>query len=451
MRPRWRRILADLRALLVPILTYAGTLAVSIGLFCVLVVSIDGFTADNLWILVGLVFATVVGVGFGQICALTRIRTWIVFTLGALVYAFVFIGLAGTAYSGLDLLALPLGFLFVLFPFFAVSGLLSLRTSVLQVFALFAPMLFVTASVLLIAQDLTGSAERWFAGDKWAVWDVLTAPILLLGVALSIGYLVSRERHRLYRWSTASLAPQDAFVRRLRGSVLGATASGCGTLLVMSLLIVVLTFGTGVLSPYLWRTGEGDRDGSPRGAPTEQPAPAAPQPAEPEEAEPEEPSEDPAFPTETLREVMKDAGLSLFFLVLMVLLCLLGLLVFGPPLRRSAALAWLRSPPVPTPPSERVGNAWRLCEIALADLGVERSAGDTASALALRAAPKLPPGLNLEPLLETADIADRVRYGLGLDPHDEMRSRRNAEMAYQGIWQALGEWEKVRAIYRWSL
>lgn len=448
MRPRWRSVLADLRALSVPILTYAGTLVVSVGLFCFLVVAIQGFTMENFGILVGLVFATVVGVGFGQICALTRVRTWIVVTLGALAYAGVALGFAGTAYTGLDVLTFPFAFLVLLFPFFAVSGLLSLRTSVLQVFALFAPMLFVTASVLMIAQDLTGSAEQWFAGRKWAVWDVLTAPILLLGVALSIGYLVSRERHRLYRWSTATLAPHDAVVRRIRGSVLGATASGCGTLVTMSLLIVVVTFGTGLLSPYLWRTGPDEGDGS---VPAEHTGPPLPEPDEAEEVEVEEDPDAPTLPTETMREVARDAGLSLFFLVLMVVLCLLGLLVFGPPLRRSAVLSWLRSPPVPTPPSDRVGNAWRVCEIALADLGVERFPGDTASAIALRAGPKLPPGLNLEPLLETADIADRVRYGLGLDPQDEMRSRRNAEMAYQAIWQALGEWEKVRAVYRWNL
>jgi hypothetical protein len=68
-----------------------------------------------------------------------------------------------------------------------------------------------------------------------------------------------------------------------------------------------------------------------------------------------------------------------------------------------------------------------------------------------RAEAALPKGLNVQPLHEVAEIADRVRFGLGLDPVDEMRARRSAEMAYQAVWEALGEWDKVRAVYRWNL
>lgn len=502
---------AELRALLVPLLTYTGTIAISLALFGSVVVMWKGLGAEDVWILGSLVAATVFGVGFGQLCALTRIRTWIVVTAGALVQGALFVAIAVSTQTGIEAIALPLALIFLFFPFFSVAGLLSLRTSTLQVFALFAPMVFVTGAILIVAQDVTGSASRWFAGQKWAVWDVFTAPILLVGVALSVGYLVSRERYRLYRWATADAAPQGATVRRIRGSVVGATASGCGSLLAMSLLVVVLTVGTGLLSPYLWRTGPGDGDGEhevpPRptdsdtdgdGVDDEQERRDGTDAENPDtdgdgaldgqekrqKSDPNRPdtdgdgvidgdepangtsptnpdtdgdgtgdSDDPngpksPTPNDTMQETMKNAGLSLFFLVLMVLLSLLGLLVFGPPFRRSLVLGYLRSPPLPTPPSDRVANAWRLCEIALGDLGVERFPGDTASALALRAGPKLPPGLNLEPLLETADIADRVRYGLGLDPQDEMRARRNAEMAYQGIWEALSEWDKIRAVYR---
>jgi hypothetical protein len=81
------------------------------------------------------------------------------------------------------------------------------------------------------------------------------------------------------------------------------------------------------------------------------------------------------------------------------------------------------------------------------DLGVERFPGDSAR----RALPMLPRGLNTEPLLESAEIADRAAYGLGLDPLDETRARRNAEMAYQAVWDTLSEWAKIAAIYRWDL
>ena len=45
--------------------------------------------------------------------------------------------------------------------------------------------------------------------------------------------------------------------------------------------------------------------------------------------------------------------------------------------------------------------------------------------------------------------ATLVKYGL--DPQDELRARRNAEMAYEAVWQVLSEWDRVRAVFRWSL
>jgi hypothetical protein len=141
----------------------------------------------------------------------------------------------------------------------------------------------------------------------------------------------------------------------------------------------------------------------------------------------------------------------MMFLLLIVILSLLGILVFGPPLRRSLLLSWVRRPPLPTPPSARVEGAWRLVEVALGDLGVERQPGDTAARAVERARERLPRTLNLDPLVEAAEIADRVRFGLGLDPLDEMRARRNAEMAYQAVWEGLGELDKIRAVYRWNL
>jgi hypothetical protein len=152
-----------------------------------------------------------------------------------------------------------------------------------------------------------------------------------------------------------------------------------------------------------------------------------------------------------VKEAVRSTGISLFFLVLMVLLTLLGLVVFGPPVRRTVWLSLLRRPLGDPSPSDRVRHAWRVTEIALGDLGVERLPGDSATMLARRALPMLPKGLNTEPILETAEIADRAAFGVGLDPLDESRARRNAEMAYQAVWDTLSEWAKVAAIYRWEL
>lgn len=524
-RRPWRRLLADARALAAPIVSYWGMLLLSSGLFTVLLgIGGDLDSEKDLWIIGCLLSATVVGVLFGQICALARVRSWVVLAIGLATLTALFLVLMGLEgheeqleRRGLSMLFEFLSAFFFLFPLFAVSGLLSLRTSVFAVFALFAPLAWFTSSILYISQELTGTVARWFAGDKWAIWDVATAPVLLLGVGLSLLYLTGRERHRIYRWMTGPEAAEGALVRRVRGSAAGATATGCGTIVAVALLAVILSVGTGLLAPYLWRSepapegepdergshapSEGpDRDGD--GVSDEQEARDGTDPDSPDSdgdglqdgqekkmgSDPQLPdtdgdglrdgdepangtsptsadtdgdgtgdAEDPGGPLgtgpggERIVEAARDAGLSLFFLLLLVLLVLLGLLVFGPPLRRSMLLQALRSPPLPTGPSLRVESAWRLCEIALGDLGVSPVPGDTPQSLVDKAIAQLPRGTNSESLREIAEIAVRARYGLGLDPADEERAVRQAEMAYQAIWEALSEWDKVRAIYRWGL
>jgi hypothetical protein len=553
---RWRRVFADVRALSWPLFTYWGTLLLSMALFTLVSAINGGFqSSSDILALGGLWVVTVLGVLFGQLCALTGIRTWLVLAAGAAaegalvgLFFWRFTALAKVADLDDDILSIVLFMLWFFFPFFSVAGLLSLRTSLFQIFALFAPLVWITGSILYVSQNMTDSADRWFAGDKWAIWDVVTAPILLLGIGLSVAYLASREGHRIYRWMTGTGAAEAVTMRRLRGSLVGATATGCGSVLTVGLLVLMVTLGTGLLAPYLWRTEqseEGRPDDTPAdGEPGEpQPGEREPEPA-PDEPEPKPPSkppkgkgkgegkdsdgdgvpdgqerrdgtdpndpdsdgdglddgqekrqgsdplepdsdgdglpdgeevangtsptqadsdgdgtsdgEDPAAPwqgpqRERLEQAARDTAVSLFFLMLLVLLTLVGLLVFGPPLRRSLLLQYLRSPLLPTPPSERVAHAWRLCEVALGDLGLPREPGDTPRTVVSKAVARLPAGLNLESLVETAEIADRVRYGLGLDPQDEERARRHAEMAYQSVWDALGEWDKVRAVYRWNL
>ncbi len=507
--PPTSRWLRDLRALLWPILGYWGVLGASMALFFGLLILLEGLSGEILVVVAVVALATAFGVGFGQLCALTRLRMPIVFLAGALVSAATFFAMGLTAASAATPLAVFFAVLWVLFPFFSVSGLLSLRTSSFQVFSLFVPIVWITGAVLIVAVR-GGGLERWEGGAKWALWDVFSAPILLLGIALCLVYLASRERHRLHHWLTGARAPDAPTVTRLKGSAVGAAFGGCGTALAAALLAVVLTVGTGLLAPFLWRTEPSDEEGVPSDA-TEEPSdrgdgdgdgvpdrqeekdgtdPSHPdsdgdglndgqekrQRTDPKDADtdddgvkdgeeggqrtsPTNPDTDgdgegdATDPGDELdgQEVMKDVGLSLFFLFLMVFLGLIGLFVFGPPLRRSLLLSTLRRPPFRQTPTHRVEHAWRITEVALGDLGVEQHPGDTASALVRRALPRLPPGLNTEPLLETAEIADRVRYGLGLDPQDEMRARRNAEMAYQAVWDALTEWQKVRAVYRWTL
>ena len=137
----------------------------------------------------------------------------------------------------------------------------------------------------------------------------------------------------------------------------------------------------------------------------------------------------------------------LVMLVTMLILALLALAVFGPPARRVLLLRHLRRPFWPVEPSRRVSQSWRLVEIALGDLGIDRRPGDSAEGLAARA--RGHGGLfDPEDLARCAAIADRVEYGLGLQPADTMFARRTAEMTYQSVWEELTELQKIRAMYR---
>ncbi|MCA9490473.1 MAG: hypothetical protein KC621_11135 [Myxococcales bacterium] len=504
----WARRWRDLRAMAWPLLGYWGMNIVGMVLFGA-VLTVYAGPNPELYMVLGIFYAAAVfGIVFGQVCALTRLRLPIVVAAGATVSGITLALTVGSGMSGASPIALFLGIVWFLFPFFSVSGLLSLRTSSLQVFSLFAPIVWITGSVITIAER-SGGVGRWKEGAKWAVWDLATAPILLLGVLMAVLYLASRERHRLHRWLTDTNAPEHATTQRIKGSAVGATMSGCATLAAVMLFTVVLTVGTGLLAPFLWRTGPVDGDGPDTtqpepddqdgdGVPDEQERKDGTDPKNadsdgdglndgqekragtdpkdpdtdgdglkdgdegPKGTDPKDPDtdgdgigdaedDDQGDRSEQMREVMKNVGISLFFLLMMVLLTLVGLFVFGPPLRRSVLLAALRRPPGAQTPSHRVEHAWRITAVALGDLGIETFPGDTATAHALRATQELPKGLNTAPILECAEIADRVRYGLGLDPQDEMRARRNAEMGYQAVWQTLSEWQKVRAVYRWDL
>ena len=244
-------------------LTYWAVVGASMTLFSVVLIAMDdSFEGQEDWLILAMLWAsTGLGIGFGQTCALTRLRTSVVLGLGATLSALVFAGLGLAAYHDQELIGLGLAILWLLFPFFGVSGLLSVRTSAVQVFALFAPLVWISGSIIVIS-EAQGRSAYWFAGSKWRIWDVVTAPILAVGVALVLAYLVTRERHRLYRWRTAPAAPDQPSQSRIHGSAWSALVSGCGTVAAAVVLVVVLSVGTGLLAPYLWRSAPDD-DGHP--------------------------------------------------------------------------------------------------------------------------------------------------------------------------------------------
>lgn len=451
---RWRRWWLDAKALAVPLAAYWGALGIGMALFLAVVVLMTNQGPQDLFLMASLVGGCAISVALGQALALLRLRTWTILAIGSVSWGALLLA-AGVAIEtvGEDL-AGPLIILLFLGPFWALAGVWSLRTQG-ALLATWAPLMWLVVRILVIAEN-RGSAQNWFDGNKWAVWDVLTAPVLLLGVVLMLIYLVSRELHRLHRWRFGPGGPDLPRTERLDSARRSRLGIGCGGVLALAMLALVLTVATALVAPYLWRTAPEDE-----GDPNHQSQSQSEQPSEGKEQPNQDSQQDSGdgqgqgdgeaeekTPQERMQEALRQGAAAVVNLLLLLLLALAILVVFGPPIRRQLLLTHLRRSFWPVPPTREIEQSWRLVELVLADHGVHRQPQETRLALAERAKAELDDMDHL-PLERCAEVADRVTYGLGLRPDDSMMARRAAEMAFQTLWERLSELGKIRANYRW--
>jgi hypothetical protein len=498
----------EFKALTVPVLSYWGISFVSIGLFSLFVIITEGFNSEDLLILSGFWAAALLGIMLGQVCAILRLRTALVVLIGIVAWTTILAAMIALAMLpvGFETFGVSVAMVWLLFPVFLPCGVWSLRVH-MDFFAALMPVMFFSATIILIS-EWSGSVDQWFAGNKYAVWNVLSAPLLLIGVVLMLVYMVSREHHRLHRWQFSPYGPDQPMQRKKTTQYLRAAGGGCGTLAVVTVLAATLTLDAGVVAPYLWRTGESEGDHSGQGDQGDgesqdgdsqaggqgqggqgqgqgggdgqgqggqgqgqggqgqgqggdgQPPPSGGCSGNDSQSQQDgsgdgdggdgSSASEPGAPMspEQMKRVAKSAGTALFLLLFLLVLAIATLVVFGPPLRRTMLLQHLRRPLWPTPPTTRVRLAWRMVEVALADLGVRRRPGDSATLLARRAAAQLPAVVNLEPLHQAANLTDHVLFGLGIQPDEPEQAVRAADMAYMAIRSELTEWQKVWATYR---
>lgn len=431
----------------VPILSYWALLLFCFFTFVSVVFGTEGMGTDNIVAMAIIAVATLPAVAAGQLAAFLRVRGWLIvlFSLGCWLAGF---GVA-LAFAQLgELVGFIALFLFV-FPIALTGGLWSIDTH-RAVWSIWLPVLFTSASVI-IWSEAQGNDAQWFAGNKWAIWDLLTLAVLGLTVVMALVYLVSRETHRLALWRrgpTAPLAPTMAEKGAARPRI---TPLGMLALLVLA---GAMTVGTAVIAPYLWRTGPGDR---PRDEPIQQPQqeekPDNGCDKKPQQGEGTPPPEGQDGAQEMMQkavEAAKKAAGSICTILTLALLAVLGALVFGPPLRRLFVVRHLREPFWRVTPTTRIEQGWRLVEIAMADAGVPVRPGEDARGLAVRARPvleKLSP-VEVHGLEEAADVADRVRFGLGVGPKDVEVMERFSGWAYDTVWERLGDREQLRCMYR---
>ncbi|MFO0713714.1 MAG: hypothetical protein U0353_27925 [Sandaracinus sp.] len=436
-RAEWRR---DAKALARPALLYQGWTLLMITVFDLVITVLEGPSIELMIVLGILSFSAIVGVTIGQALAIARMRgsflgcmslLWM--TLTCLITAPL------TALGPFGGLALAIMFLT---PIFVSGGVWSLASS-RALFAAWVPVIFGTGAMFAIIENDDGLA-RFDSGNKWAIWNVTSALILFLTIALLLAYLVSRERHRLHRWRFGSRA-------LLAGSI---TEKGSArprlTMLGWLVVIVVglgLTAGTLVIAPYLFRTGpeEGQGQGQ-EGQGQEQQGQGQGQQGQGqgqqgqgqgqqgqgqgqqgqggEEQEGEEGND--------FERAAQQLAQTMCPMLIGLLLMAAGASVLVRPVRRLVIIETLRAVPFPVAPTTRIRMGWRLIEIALGDLGIEGGPSLDASELVRRHASKLQ-ALDselYELLVEAARVRDRITYGLGIEPGTVERFAKDAEKIF---------------------
>jgi hypothetical protein len=448
----------QLKEAAVPVVTYWVWLALAFGSFSLSVVIAGNTNSTDFLFLAAFAVGTFGGLAFGQLSAVLRVRTWVLLGLGALMWTvfFVFLAGGGTAIMNNDMVAAFVISILFLGPVAMTGGLWSLETN-RALWSTWLPMVYTIGAALIWLED-HGALSRFESGNKFAVWDLVGLAFFVPSVGMFLLYLVTRETHRLATWRRGPTAPlrpsvEERGVSRPRITLLGLVLLGALTLGVAG--------ATALIAPYLWRTGpqdgngngggdqqqeQGDGQGSGRPKPCDA-AVDGPN-CKSEETEPDDGSMEQMV--QQVVEAAKQAGGTICSVLSIALLALLGALLAYRPVKRLIVLRHLREPLWDVAPTTRIEQCWRLVEIALGDAGVEARAGEDAAHLARRAAPTLA-ALSPVPvhgLEDAAEVADRVRFGLGVGPDDVAVIERFSKWALDTVWERLDDKAQVAAMYR---
>ncbi len=446
----------QLREALVPVATYWVWVVLAFSSFCISVLLAGNTGGDDLMFLAAFAFGTFGGLAFGQLCAFLRVRTWVLLAMGAIMWTvfFVFLAGGGSAIMGNQVVAAFVIAVMFLGPVAMTGGLWSLETN-RSLWSTWLPMVFTVGAALIWIED-HGGVARFEEGTKFAVWDLVGLAFFVPSVACFMLYLVTRETHRLAMWRRGPTAP-------LRPSVEERGVSRPRVTLLGFILLGALTIGvagaTALIAPYLWRTGPQDGNGNGGGEQreeTEQERQARMKREKEQGEQMEEQSEDGEGGegmekmVEQAVEAAKKAGGTICSVLTVALLGLIGALLAYRPVKRLIVLRHLRDPLTDVAPSARIDQCWRLVEIALGDAGVHARAGEDAASLARRAAPilkELSP-VEVHGLEDVAEVADRVRFGLGVGPDDVAVIERFSKWVLDTVWERLDDKAQIAAMYR---
>lgn len=449
-------IWGQLKEAAVPVVTYWVWVVFSLIVFTVAVLGSGNNGGDDVLFLAAFVFATLGGLAVGQVCAFLRVRTWVLLAIGAGCWTifFVFLASGGTAVMSNEYFAAFVISCLFLGPIAMTGGLWSLETN-RALWSTWLPMVFTVGGVAIWA-DEHGAIGAWEQGQKWAVWDLVTLMMFVPSVCLFMLYLVTRETHRLAMWKRGPTSPlmpsvQERGVSRPRITLLGLLALGG--------LAIAVGGTSAVIAPFLWRTHvpddceEGGGICTDGGRGENQQAAGDPDRSGGGQKEGDGTPQLPGGVKEMMEkmgEAAKEAAGTICSVLSVAILAVIGALLAYRPVKRLLVVRHLRDPLWRVPPTHRIEQCWRLVEIALGDAGVEPIPGEDAAGLARRAGPVLAAlsPVEVHGLEDVAEVADRVRFGLGVGPDDVAVMERFSKWVLDTVWERLDDKAQMGAMYR---
>jgi hypothetical protein len=297
-----------------------------------------------------------------------------------------------------------------------------------ELVASFVPVVGWGGAIMVILNNMR-RASVW-EESKVSAWLPVPLVLLALGSVGFVYFLGGNQGHRLAVWRSlgGSLRPEarasGGAGRRLRAPWL--------TFGVIGLFAFV---ATALISPYLWRTGRGDRPADDGARSRERDKPGT----DPTEVADKLDWDRIAKALEQVyREVERKAPYAI---------PIIPLLPMNRPLRRLWLLRHWRRPLWRVSPTDRVDGLWRYVRAACADAGVEARPREAIEELVERAAPGLPPAEAAE-LRELGARYRRVRYGLGIPPGEPEALGPLADRAFARLRRRMSRWDRVRCWFR---
>ncbi|MBI2894670.1 MAG: DUF4129 domain-containing protein [Deltaproteobacteria bacterium] len=394
------------------------------GLFAMAftIVLVEGGLPNDFETLMSFEAGAIVGLGCGNLLALSRVRFWLNVAFG-FVNVIMMIAVASAMAIGAEVVLL--GWIGFLMGFGCGHLALSHRFGLA---AAWLPILCWVGAIMIYLNDY-GRVAAW-ERSKISAWMPLPLLYLFLLVVLILFYMAAKESHRLALWELLGGAPWKRTLIRAERPRVKLQPRGWAAILALTAIVFA---GTAIIAPYLWRTGKGDRK------------------AHHADEEPRRPRTEPIDDMDwdgvarALRKVMDEAekGGSM-------LLPFIPLFLLNRPVRRLVRMRHWRRPLVRVPPTERVKNLWRLVLTGATDAGAAPRPGssidETVEEVQERAHKA---GLaRSDSLREAAAIYGRVRYGLGIQPDDISRLEKAADQAYHDSRRTMTGWQRIKCWWR---